>query len=230
MKPKTYHLDPISKDSFFEHWDTKRVETTREYKSLVKFFKPYIDVIPKTVLGEYYWQIFNNDKPFPKILRVGGAVEKLTPTNAEGLLTMPIEEFFTFFHPNDLGPTMAFIIKVFEALFSIDVEKRNNFNFNIIARVRNSEGNYQWNSIQYPALYFDSEGNFLYGMVLYTNINHLIKDGAEPMLTILDLYYPTKPSRSANLLPCPYQTPKRNNWPARTRQSQQADSRYFGNP
>jgi hypothetical protein len=81
---------------------------------------------------------------------------------------------------------MAFVLKAFETLFNLEVEKRNQYKICIYARVRNGEGNYWWNCLQYPALYFDAQGNLLFGLVLYTNVNHLMSSHSEPMLTIMD--------------------------------------------
>jgi DNA-binding CsgD family transcriptional regulator len=192
MDKKEHQIDSVSKTIFFEYWDAKKAELLGEFEAVISFFEPYIKSIPKIVLGNYYWQIFDNAKPFPKIRMVGGDVEALTPTTAEKLLTTGIDEFFTFFHPNDLQPTMAFVLKVFGKLFELDSEQRSHFNFNIITRVRNGEGIYYWNSLQYPALYFDSDGNFLYGLALYTSIDHLMKPETEPALTILDSTNPQK--------------------------------------
>jgi Bacterial regulatory proteins, luxR family len=192
MGKKEYRIEAVSETIFYQQWDTKRADPSERFEDVIRFFEPYIMSIPKIVLSSYYWQVFDNTIPFPKIIMVGGDVEALTPINAEKLLTTGIEEFFTFFHPDDLQPTMAFVLKIFEILFKLDNEQRANFNFNIITRVRNGEGAYYWNSLQYPALYFDVNQNFLYGLALYTNIDHLVKPDAEPMLTILDSMNPQK--------------------------------------
>jgi DNA-binding CsgD family transcriptional regulator len=186
MRKETLQLQPISSKQFFDNWKTKMSEEVQDSHAIANYFKPYIETIPRLALGEYYWQIFNNAEPFPKILMVEGAVEILTPTNAQGLMDASIEEFFTFFHPEDLNHTMTFVTKVFEILFSLDRDKRKNNTITVYARIRNGKGDYMWNSLQYPALYFDENENFLYGMALYTNVHHLMKPDAEPMMTILD--------------------------------------------
>jgi DNA-binding CsgD family transcriptional regulator len=179
-------LQTISPKQFFENWRTTMTTDVQDSQAIANYFKPYVETIPRLALGEYYWQIFNNAQPFPKILMVQGAVEKLTPFDAEGLMNASIEEFFSSFYPEDLKQTMTFVTKIFEILFALDAEKRKNNNLTVYARIRNGEGHYAWNSLQYPALYFDETGHFLYGMALYTNVNHLMKSDAEPMMTILD--------------------------------------------
>ncbi len=191
MIKENHTLQPISQKGFYDYWESTRTAVFQDKNTVFNFFKPYVDTIPRLALGEYYWQIFNNAQPFPKILMVHGAVEKLTPTDAEGLKNMSIESFFSFFYPDDLKQTMTFISKAFEMLFALDNEKRTNFNMTVYTRVKNHEGNYMWNSLQYPALYFDKNGNFLYGLALYTNVHHLMKPDAEPMMTILDTTHKT---------------------------------------
>jgi DNA-binding CsgD family transcriptional regulator len=186
MVTNLIQLQPITQKNFFDYWDSKRVYGLIEDFAVLNFFKPFVDTIPKLALGEFYWQIFNNALPLPKILMLGGDVEKLTPFDRETLINIHINDFFSFFHPDDLKQTLSFISKAFEMLFNMGVQDRHNYNISIYTRIKNSEGNFVWNSIQYPALYFDENGNFLYGMVLYTNINHLMKPDAEPFLTILD--------------------------------------------
>jgi DNA-binding CsgD family transcriptional regulator len=188
MIKETVQIETITEAIFFDDWTSKRTQMPEGDETVVQFFKPYIETIPKLVLGEYYWQIFDNALPSPKIMMIGGSVEKLTPTDAEGLMSMSIEAFFAFFHPDDLKQIFTFVKKLFDILFNtgLDIEKRNNFNGTIYARIRNHEGAYIWNSLQYPALYFDEKGSFLYGMSLYTNVHHLMKPDAVPMMTLLD--------------------------------------------
>lgn len=56
----------------------------------------------------------------------------------------------------------------------------------------NGDNEYKWNSIQYPALYFDENDQFLYGMVLYTNVDHLMKPDVTSIMTVLDATMPDK--------------------------------------
>lgn len=186
MNTNETKLRPISEEWFFEYWESKRTNIILEEEVLIDFFKPYVETIPRIALGEFYWQIFDNAQPLPKIIMVGGAVESLTPIGIDNFLTLSYSEFFSFFHPEDFSQTMTFISKAYERLFEMDAQKRKNFNFTIYMRILNHENQYQWNSLQYPALYFDENGNFLYGMALYTNVNHLMKPDGQPMMTILD--------------------------------------------
>lgn len=183
-------LPVISEKKFYELWEATRTEVNDHDDEVYKFFKPYIQSIPKLALGEYYWQIFNNAQPYPKILVADGAVNKLTPTDAAGLLKASAEEFFSYYYPADLLETLTFVNMIFTKLLSMDPANRKNFNITIYARVRNSQGAYLWNSLQYPALYFDETGNLKYGMALYTNVHHLMKPDAVPMMTVLDSTQP----------------------------------------
>jgi DNA-binding CsgD family transcriptional regulator len=184
------YLPIISQNRFFELWNATKTNTNDDQNEIYNFFKPYIESIPKLALGEYYWQIFNNAQPYPKILMAEGAVHKLTPTNAKGLIEAKAEEFFLYYLPNDLLETLTFITMYFNKLFALKPEKRGNFNITIYARIKNNEGAFLWNSLQYPALYFDESGSLKYGMALYTNVHHLMKPDAVPMMTILDSSQP----------------------------------------
>jgi DNA-binding CsgD family transcriptional regulator len=186
MKKNSTQLQPITVERFYDFWETKRTYGSLENEAVLNFFKPYLESIPNLAMGEYYWQIFNNALPVPKILLIGGNVEKLTPFDGNALLNVHINDFFTIFHPDDLKPTLTFVSKSFEMLFSLNPYEVKNYNISIYTRVKNSEGQYVWNCLQYPALYFDENGDFLYGMSLYTNVHHLMKTNAKPMLTILD--------------------------------------------
>ncbi len=186
MKTELFKFETISPERFFEYWNSTKSNSHKKTSEVVNFFKPFVDTIPKLSLGEYYWQIFNNAQPVPQILMVGGDVDKLTPTDAEGLKKMDFSDFFSFFHPNDLNQVLTYVSKIFEMLFGMEAEKRRSFNFTIYSRILNGSNEYIWNSLQYPAIYFDENDNYLFGMALYTNINHLMKSDAEPMLTVLD--------------------------------------------
>jgi DNA-binding CsgD family transcriptional regulator len=186
MKTETFKFQAISPNDFYEYWDVNKANSNKKTSEIINFFKPFVDTIPKLALGEYYWQIFNNAQPVPRVLLVGGDVEKLTPTTANGLMNLNFKDFFSFFHPDDLQQSLTYVAKIFEMLFELEAEKRVNYNFTIYTRIRNGAGEYQWNSLQYPALYFDENDKYLFGLALYTNVNHLMKPDAEPMLTILD--------------------------------------------
>ncbi|MBL0331102.1 MAG: helix-turn-helix domain-containing protein [Bacteroidetes bacterium] len=180
------NIPQISQQRFIELWEETRTETNEDEHKIYKFFKPYIESIPRLTLGEYYWQIFSNSQPYPKILMADGAVNKLTPVDAKELVNSSVETFFSFYHPEDLTHVLTFLSTIFRIVIDEEKSKRKNYNITIYARIQNGNGQYVWNSIQYPALYFDANDNFLYGMALYTNINHLVKDNIEPMMTVLN--------------------------------------------
>ena len=74
MTKENYQLQPISEKQFFDNWKSKMSAGARDNHAIANYFKPYIETIPRLALGEYYWQIFNNAEPIPKILMVEGAV------------------------------------------------------------------------------------------------------------------------------------------------------------
>lgn len=186
MNQQNLQIETITQQRFYELWEETRSHVTDDENQIYQFFKPYIETIPKLVLGEYYWQIFLNTQPFPKILLVDGAVEKLTSMTNEELVAASPEMFFSRYKEEDLLSIMTYIAIIFPKIFSLAPDQRENFNFTMYARVMNNENEYKWNSIQYPALYFDENDQFLYGMVLYTNVDHLMKPDVTSMMTVLD--------------------------------------------
>jgi DNA-binding CsgD family transcriptional regulator len=179
-------VEAVSEAVFQHEWETIKAETNADFEAALDLFNPYISAFPKLAMGSYYWQIFDNVKPIPKIHRVGGSVEELTPLDARTLLEASPEQIFSFIHPDDLLATKAFLVKGFQFLLNRDITQRAQFSFQILSRIRNGQGGYFWNSIQYPAFYFDSHQNLIYGLVLYTNISHLVLPHTVPSLTILD--------------------------------------------
>ncbi len=184
MKTEKIEMATISQQRFIELWRETYTNVGEDAAKIYEFFKPIIETIPRLTLGEYYWQMFNNAQPFPKILMVDGAVHKLTPVDAKGLIKSSAEEFFSFYHPEDITQVLTFLSIIFRNILDEKPERRKNYNITIYARIRNSDGILIWNSLQYPALYFDANDQFLYGMALYTIINHLIRPDAEPMMTV----------------------------------------------
>lgn len=186
MKVENVKIPVISQQRFFELWEETQTETADDEVKIYNFFKPIIETIPQLTLGEHYWQIFNNAQPFPKIIMAEGAVNKLTPVDAKRLVNCSAEEVFSFYHPEDLNHVLTFISVIFRKIFNEATAKRKNYNITIYARIKNSEGVFNWNCIQYPALYFDDNDQFLYGLVLYTNVNHIMNSNIEPIMTVLN--------------------------------------------
>jgi DNA-binding CsgD family transcriptional regulator len=184
--PTTQYLKEFSTADFFDLWEQNASANSVDIAAVKTFFAPYIFALPRLVTGEYYWHIFENVGAVSKIVFAGGAVEKLTPTNTRGLISAPPEEFFTFFHPDDLKPTFTFLAKMFDTLIKGDDALRRNFNYCIYMRMKDGNGVYQWFSMQYPALYFDDNGVFKFGMVVYTQVGHLAAGLDKPMLTLID--------------------------------------------
>lgn len=192
MDHQNLQIETISQQRFYELWEETRSHVTDDENKIYQFFKPYIETIPKLVLGEYYWQIFLNTQPFPKILMVDGSVKKMTSMTADELVTTSPEIFFSRYKEEDLLSIMTYIAIIFPKIFSLAPDQRENFNFTIYARIMNDDNEYKWNSIQYPALYFDENDQLLYGMVLYTNVDHLMKPDVTSIMTVLDATMPDK--------------------------------------
>lgn len=180
---------PLVQENFFYHfWDDVKAEVLWKEQEVKAYFEPYFKIIPKLAMGEYYWQLFDNARPVPRVLGVGGAVDKLTPFTPEQYLAQPPENIINLIHPEDRPHALAFVMKAFSILFSLPKEQRSECNISIFCRIRECTGDYIWSVLQYPALRFDDQGNFLFGMALYSNVNHLMKPGQQPMLTFLNAF------------------------------------------
>lgn len=202
---KTNHtIDLISEQEFYQYWNKNRSTMLHEDQQAIQYFKHWVDVIPQVALGPFYWQIFDNALPQPKILMAGGSVQELTPFHhPEELISLEPPQLFSFFHPDDLQDTLTFVAKFFSLLLELPSEERVHLHATIYSRVRNVKSQYIWTAIQYPALFFDPSGTFKYGMVLYSKIDHLSGNLHTPMMTILDTrhdeqhhfhcYYPKRP-------------------------------------
>lgn len=185
MKTEKINLESITQQKFFKLWEETWVKDIEVETKMFHFFKPVIENISRLSLGEYYWQIFDNSQPFPKIIMADGAIEKLTTFDATSICKASAADFFSTYYPADLNHVLSFISKIFRIIIDEKPENRAKYSISIFARILNNDGEYIWNSIQYPALFFDESDQFLCGMVLYTNINHLIKDKTEPQMTVL---------------------------------------------
>lgn len=179
-----HKIEPIHEDEFLKFWQSNKPTAPTRNVDLIKYFKPYIDIIPKTVLGNYYWQVFSIKDP--KILFVGGDVEALTPHTRNSLLNVSPSDLFQFFHPTDVNHVFAFIQKYNSKLFQTPVHKRDYIHCTIYCRVKNGIGDFAWNSLQYPAFFYNKSGEAAYGLVVYTDVSHIVKENMQPMLTIFD--------------------------------------------
>lgn len=186
MRATTTIIPQVPEKTFYHIWDEMKAEVLYNEKEIRRYFDSYIEMLPRLAMGEYYWQIFDNAKPIPRIIAVGGAVDKLTPYSPEEFLTLAPETVVNLVHPEDRPHLMAFVLKAFSVLFSLPKEKRAECGISIFVRIKDASGGYTWSVLQYPAMFFDEQGDFLYGMALYSNINHLVKPGQQPMLTLLD--------------------------------------------
>lgn len=171
------------------------------------FFQPYIDKAPLFVNGPFFWEVFSFRGVDTCILDVGGAYDQITPFSYKQFLNLKPEELFSIFHPDDLPHVLTFIAKIVDFLLKCKPTERENFHVTIYGRVKNASGDYAWNALSYPAFYFDTSGNIMYGLVVYTDISHIISGHQQPMLTILDrttgitnqvvtCYYPGKEQKA----------------------------------
>ena len=171
---------------FYSCWQAYKSFVKRDVQAAISYFEPYFNILPKLAMGEYYWNIFDNGFPASKILYAGGAVEKLTPYTLNDYLKITPHEYFSIMHPDDVNYAFSFLGKSFRMLFALPKNERNNYNVTIYYRVKNAKGDYLWNAMQCPALYFDDNGRFLYGLSIYSDVTHLMQPDAKPMMTILN--------------------------------------------
>ena len=180
-------LNPITEDQFYQYWQHSKASGLTMQDEVIAYFYNCIESIPKTALGKYYWQIFENGNPQPRILSVSGALSSLTPyIRAEEMIGLSPQDIFQCFHPEDLQQTLTFVAKYFSMLLLLPKEKRSYLNATIYTRVRNAENKYIWVALEYPVLLFSDDNNLMYGMALYSDVSHIVNNFSSPMLTVLD--------------------------------------------
>jgi DNA-binding CsgD family transcriptional regulator len=179
-------LQLTSDEYFYTCWASYRSVVSEDLKSVIDYFKPYYKILSKLALGEYFWYIFDNDFPTPKVHLAGGATEKLTSCSNDAFLRLNAKEYFDLIHPDDVNYAFSFLGKSFKLIFSLSEEQRQEFNSLIYYRVKAAGGEYRWMAVQYPAMYFDEKNRFLYGLCLISDVHHLIPADAKPMMTILN--------------------------------------------
>lgn len=183
-----------SQEYFFSCWENYKTAVTEDLRSAIDFFQPYYKILPKLALGEYGWYIFDNNLPSPKIQAAGGAIEKLTPYSLTNFLKVEYKEYFSMIHPDDVNYAYTFLGKSFRLYFSLSEHRRQDYNVLIYFRIRNSKNEYIWVAMQYPAMYFDNKNRFMYGLCLFSDVNHLMGPDSKPMMTILNNYDNTQQS------------------------------------
>lgn len=171
---------------FYSCWQTYKSFVKRDVQAAITYFQPYFSLLPKLAMGEYYWKVFDNAYPISKVMYAGGAIEKLTPYTLDEYLKITAHEYFSMIHPDDLNYAFTFLGKSFRMLFSLPKRERNNYNVTIYFRMKNYKGDYIWNAMQCPALYFDDNGDFLYGLAIYSDVSHIMPPASKPMMTILN--------------------------------------------
>lgn len=183
---KTQTLPTYTLEQFYSYWDKNKTIDSVKKSDILRLFRPYIQALQRLAQSQYYWQIFENTQPNPKILFAGGAVSQLTPVKQKELIKISPDTFFTFFHPEDKTAVFSFLVKMHEILSNKSMKERERFTFCIYLRIKNKTGEYLWNCMQYPSIFFDEFNNIKLAMVTYTNVHNLSTALTQPMLTILE--------------------------------------------
>lgn len=177
-------IKTIRSTHFFKYWNQAKMTEAPTDCDVLSFFKPCIDNLATTALGNHYWQIYSLDDP--KILYAGGNVEGLTPYTKQQLIGMDPISLFSIFCPADIEQVYALIKKFTTILLQAPVEDRKHYSNTLYCRVKAANNTYIWNSLQYPSFYYSKTGKILFGMAVYTDVSHVVKKDMKPMLTIFN--------------------------------------------
>lgn len=147
--------------------------------------QPAINHFEKFAINRFFWFIV--DLKNWKNICGGGEIEKMTPLKTHNFFNDSHQLIHDITHPADLHHVNAFSRFWVNFYLTLPHERRPYSKMTMYFRILNAKKEYYWIMVQYSDAIFDSNGQFVYGLVFATDISHLKNDG-DPMLSILDTY------------------------------------------
>ncbi|MFM9910183.1 MAG: response regulator transcription factor [Chitinophagaceae bacterium] len=150
-----------------------------------EIMEPAINHFEKFAIGRYFWFIVD----LRNWITVcgGGELESMTSLKKENFFNDDHHKIYEITYSDDIPHVTAFSRYWVNYYLSMPLEHRPYSKMTIYFRIKNAMNNYYWIMVQYSDAIFDSDGNFVYGLVFATDISHLKKEGV-PMMSILDTY------------------------------------------
>lgn len=173
-------IQPILPEEFTDKLQTKNSPVQTDY---VGFFKPCIEQIINFAIGPYYWYI--PDTRVMKIIAASDNIRQLTPYSKEEWIGKDASFLAANIHPDDCNYVLGATAIAAGINESLPVEKRGCIRINIYGRMLDANSNYRWTLIQYPGVFFNSEGRVESTLSLMTDLSHFeLVD--KPMMTVID--------------------------------------------
>lgn len=163
----------------------------KDYK---KYFESDIMDIPKYAIGSYFWFIPDNSNM--TIVDSSDNIHELTSFEKDEwkeyypnfLQHVMIPEDFIYF----LGG-VEFMISYLE---NIEISQRQDYRFNIYARIKNTNYEYRWMVIQFPRIMYNKEGKALSSLIVVSDQSNFDIVN-QPVMSLIDSSNIRKPIQRA---------------------------------
>jgi DNA-binding CsgD family transcriptional regulator len=183
MEPTSSLLRPISVETHRKNFIFS--SHLNEPIDLAKEFGPTLEQFEKFAVGRYFWFILDFIKW--KHIFGGGEIEKMTGLMTSDFMDGDPQRLHDITHPQDLAQVFAFSNFWVNFYIGLPRERRPHVKMSLYFRIMNQEKEYYWIMVQYPSGILDANDQFVYGLVVATDISHIKKDG-KPMMSILDTF------------------------------------------
>ncbi|MBL7736515.1 MAG: LuxR family transcriptional regulator [Chitinophagaceae bacterium] len=180
MNKQAAILTPLSVDTLRTHPAISHA--AKKEIDAHEIYKPIIDGFEKFAIGPFFWFVI--DFTTWKHTAGGGAIETMTPLNknifqADNMLIHSIT------HPDDIPAIMAFTNFWMSHYPNLPDEKRPHVKPTLYFRIKNVNHEYYWVMVQYLNGILNEKKQWIYGLIIVTDISHIKKNG-DPLMTILD--------------------------------------------
>lgn len=173
-------IEPILPEEFTDKLQTKKTTGDRDY---LAFFQPVIDQVINFAIGPYYWYI--PDTRVMKIIAASDNIRQLTPYTKEEWIGKDASFLAANIHPDDCNYVLGATAIAAGLNETLPVDKRGCLRMNIYGRMLDANRNYRWTLIQYPGIFFNSEGRIESTLSLMTDLSHFNLVN-KPMMTVID--------------------------------------------
>ena len=183
MQIKRHILSPVKREDFETAFNKNSTNLTVTDPDL--YFRSSIDHIKKFAVGQYGWFIANTATGHMQ--SAGGMIEQITAIPLTEFVNSKPERLFGQTHPEDIEPLFAFTNHWISYFISQPSEKKMHLHPTIYIRLKNQQGVYRWNTVQYADHIIDTTGHILFGLTVVTDISHIKKEGPA-MMSVLNSF------------------------------------------
>lgn len=178
-------IHPISKQAYTKFVQFNFSNSEINEQQILNDMMKIVQELPKLVMGTYFWRIYSK---LNYCMEAGGSVEQLTPYTLSQLKNSkaPDELMIASLHPSERELIYSFIEKSSAYILQLPPHQLNQQSINFYVRVRQSNDQYKWLNIQYPAHTFDANGKVTGGLIVYTDMTNSGVPFKEPEMLIID--------------------------------------------